>query len=71
MIDMGINLRRPDIHVTQHLLDTSEIRPSTEQVSGETVTQCMNRQIPGHARPCGIPLDQPPDLDACQGPAGP
>ena len=71
MIDMGVDLRCPYVHVTKHFLNTPQIRPPTEQMGRETVTQRMRRQVPRHARPSGVLLDEPPDFDTRQGPAGP
>ena len=64
MIDVGINLRCPYVHMAEHLLEAPQIRPSAEQVRGEAMAQRVHRQVPGHARPSGVLLDQSPDFNA-------
>jgi len=41
-LDMGVDLRRRDIGVTQHLLDAAQIGAVVEQMAGK----CMAQDIP-------------------------
>jgi hypothetical protein len=43
--DVRINLRRRDIGMTQHGLDTAQVRPTFEKMGGEAVADHVWSQI--------------------------
>ena len=51
---MGVNHGRLDILVSQKGLDFTDVDAVHEEMSGETVTQCVNGHLLRNARlPCG------------------
>ena len=45
LIDMGINLRRGDIGVTEHFLNDAQVGAVAQQMGGKTVSQQMRINI--------------------------
>jgi hypothetical protein len=37
VFDVSVDLRRPDARMSEHLLQSSDVRPTCQQVRGETV----------------------------------
>ena len=41
LVDVGVDLGRGDVRVAEHLLNSAQIRPAFEKVSGERVSEGM------------------------------
>ena len=61
LIDMGIDLGRRYIRVTQHLLDDSKIRAVAEQMRCEAVPQKMRIDVLFQSGPLRVLFDDLPD----------
>ena len=42
MVDMGIDLSRADISMTEHLLEGAQVGPAREQMGSEAVSEGMD-----------------------------
>ncbi len=62
--DMRVDLRRRDIAVTQQRLDRTRVSAVLQQMRGETVAQCMRRDILHPGLVC-ITLNQGPGKLSC------
>jgi hypothetical protein len=57
LVDVGVNLRGGYIHMSEHLLHTSQIRSTGQKMGRKAVPQCVNGQISRHSRASGVFLD--------------
>jgi len=64
--NMGVNLSRRNIRVTEHELDGTEVRAAFKQMRGKTVPQHMRRQRYAHAGEPAIRRKYLPHTDAAQ-----
>ena len=63
-IDVGVDLRRRDAGVAEHLLDGAEVRAAFEEVRREGVAQRVGVDVLLDAGESGVFLYQAPDVDA-------
>ena len=70
-VNMSVNLSGGNIHVTQHLLDASQIRTTGQKVCCEAVPQRVDRKIFRHTRTGGIFFDKSPDFNPAERPTRP
>src|SRR5438067_2644243 len=61
LIDMGVNLCRRYVRVTQHLLDNSQIRAVAEQMRCEAVPQKMRIDVLFHSGALRVLFNDLPD----------
>ena len=61
LIDMGIDLCRRYVGVTQHLLDDSQIRAVAEQMCREAVTEKVRIDVLCQSGPLCVLLNNLPD----------
>src|SRR5579859_3442857 len=61
LIDMGVDLRRRNIRVAEHLLDDAQVAAVIEQMAGEAVPQRVRRDVFRDAGAARIFLDEHPD----------
>ena len=61
LIDVRIDLSGGDTGVAEHLLHLSQVGPACEQVSGETVSQCVRADVTGYPGPGCVFLVAFPD----------
>ena len=57
LVDVGVNLRGSYIHMSEHLLHTSQIRSTGQKMSRKAVSQRMNGQISRHSRASSVFFD--------------
>ena len=60
LADLGVDLRRRDRGVPEHLLDDTQVGPVIEQVGRARVPEHVRRQVIGDARPFAVLLDHQP-----------
>ena len=68
-IDVGIDLRRRDIRVSEHFLHASEIRTVDEQLRREGVSQRMRADLRADRCPLDVLADESVDILADHRPA--
>lgn len=68
-IDMGVNLRRRDIGMSQHLLNDAEVRAVGQQMARKRMPQCVRMDVFLDSGPGGGLLDYGPDALAVELPA--
>ena len=61
LIDMGVDLCRRYVRVTQHLLDDPQIRAVAEQMRCEAMPQKVRINALLHSSPLGVLLNDLPD----------
>ena len=57
---VGVDLRGADAGVAKHFLECADVRASSQQMRGKTMSQCVGADIPA-TDSLRIPLNQRPD----------
>src|SRR5678816_3551947 len=65
-VDVGVDLRRGDVGVAEHLLYGAQVRPALEEMRREGVTEGMRRDMLGDARSLDVAAQDLPGAHAAQ-----